>query len=122
MAYESQLKSDRAEWHRRLAVAIQERDPESVEENASQIAEHLETAGDLHPAYGWRMRAGAWSSDRDVGVARRSWERACRIADQLPDDDPNKLALRIAPRTMLCVTDWLERQGSRSRFDELREL
>ena len=27
VAYESQLKSDRAEWHRRLAAAIQERDP-----------------------------------------------------------------------------------------------
>ena len=28
VAYESQLKSDRAQWHRRLAAAIQERDPE----------------------------------------------------------------------------------------------
>ena len=27
VAYESQLKSDRAEWHRRLAAAIQEREP-----------------------------------------------------------------------------------------------
>ena len=27
VAYESQLKSDRAEWHRRLATAIQEREP-----------------------------------------------------------------------------------------------
>ena len=27
VAYESQLKSDRAQWHRRLAAAIQERDP-----------------------------------------------------------------------------------------------
>ena len=122
VAYESQLKSDRAEWHRRLAAAIQEREPESVEENAARIAEHLETAGDLHPAYGWRMRAGAWSSDRDVGAARVSWERASRIADSLPAEDPAQMSMRIAPRTMLCVTDWLERQGSRSRFAELREL
>ena len=41
VAYESQLKSDRAEWHRRLAAAIQERAPGSVEENAALIAEHL---------------------------------------------------------------------------------
>ena len=27
VAYESQLKSDRAQWHRRLAAAIQEREP-----------------------------------------------------------------------------------------------
>ena len=58
VAYESQLKSDRAEWHRRLAAAIQGRDPGSVEENAALIAEHLEAAGDLHAAYGWHMRAG----------------------------------------------------------------
>ena len=40
----------------------------------------------------------------------------------LPDVDPAQMSMRIAPRTMLCVTDWLERQGSRSRFAELREL
>ena len=84
VAYESQLKSDRAESHRRLAAAIQERDPASVDENAALIAEHLETAGRTASAYGWHMRAGAWSSDRDVGAARRSWERACRIADRYP--------------------------------------
>src|SRR6476646_2902982 len=40
VAYESQLKSDRAETHRRLAAAIEE--TESVDENAALIAEHLE--------------------------------------------------------------------------------
>ena len=41
VAYESQLKSDRAQWHRRLAAAIQESEPGSVEDNAALIAEHL---------------------------------------------------------------------------------
>ena len=59
VAYESQLKSDRAELHRRVAAAIEERDPESVDENAALIAEHLEAAGDLHAAFGWHMRAGS---------------------------------------------------------------
>ena len=59
VAYESQLKSDRAELHRRVAAAIEQRDPESVDENAALIAEHLEAAGDLHAAYRWHMRAGA---------------------------------------------------------------
>jgi class 3 adenylate cyclase len=124
VAYESQLKSDRAEWHRRLAATIQESDPESVEENAALIAEHLQAAGELHAAYGWHMRAGAWSTNRDVGAARISWERACKIADALPADDPDQLSMRIAPRTMLCATDWQARdvQESRGRFAELREL
>src|SRR5271166_418458 len=124
VAYESQLKSDRAEWHRRLAAAIQESEPGSVEENAALIAEHLQAAGELHAAYGWHMRAGAWSADRDVGAARVSWERARRIADALPAEDPNRAAMRIAPRTMLCATAWQARavHESRGRFAELREL
>ena len=124
VAYESQLKSDRALWHRRLAAAIQESEPGSVEENAALIAEHLEAAGELHTAYGWHMRAAAWSANRDVGAARGSWERACRIADALPADHPDHLSMRIAPRTMLCATDFHARavQESRGRFAELREL
>ena len=107
VAYESQLKSDRAQWHRRLAAAIEQRDPVAVDENAALIAEHLEAAGELPAAYGWHMRAGAWSANRDIGAARLSWERARRIADALPDDDPDQLSMRIAPRTMLCVTGGL---------------
>jgi hypothetical protein len=124
VAYESQLKSDRAESHRRLATAIEDRAPGSVEENAALIAEHLESAGDLQVAYGWHMRAGTWSTNRDLPAARISWERARRIADRLPDDHPDQLSMRIAPRTMLCATDWQARavQESRGRFEELREL
>jgi hypothetical protein len=122
VAYESQLKSDRAELHRRLATAIQESAPGSVEENAALIAEHLGAAGELHAAYGWHMRAGAWSTNRNLGAARVSWERARRIADALPADDPDQLSMRIAPRTMLCATAWQAIQESRGLFEELREL
>ena len=124
VAYESQLKSVRAQVHRRLAAAIQEYAPGSVEENAALIAEHLEAAGELRAAYGWHMRAGAWSTNRDIGAARLSWERARRIADALPAEDPDQLSMRIAPRTMLCVTGGLARavQEGQGRFAELREL
>ena len=69
------------------------------------------------------MRAAAWSANRDIDAARLSWERARRIADALPADDPDQLSMRIAPRTMLCATDWQPAiQESRGRFAELREL
>jgi hypothetical protein len=124
VAYESQLKSDRAQWHKRLATAIQEREPGSADENAALIAEHLETAGELHAAYGWHMRAAAWSTNRDLVAARLSWERARHIADALPAHDPDQVSMRIAPRTMMCATDWQAReaQESQGRFAELREL
>jgi len=123
VAYESQLKSDRAEWHRRLATAIPECAPGSVEENAALIAEHLQAAGELHAAYGWHMRAGAWATNRDIAAARVSWERAEKIAEALPADDPDRAAMRIAPRTMLCGIAWrVHMNVAGARFDELREL
>ncbi|WP_309227673.1 MULTISPECIES: AAA family ATPase [unclassified Mycolicibacterium] len=124
VAYESQLRTERAEAHRRLAAAIEAGGPDSADQNAALIAEHLESAGELHPAFGWHMRAGAWSANRDIGAARLSWERARRIADRLPTDDPDQLSMGIAPRTMLCATDWQARAAheTRGRFDELREL
>lgn len=124
VAYESQLRSDRAEWHRRVAAVIQEHSPDALEENAVLIAEHLEAAGEMAEAYGWHMRAGAWSTNRDIDAARLSWERSRRIADQLPGDDPEDLSMRIAPRTMLYATvGWNPAgEGSLSRFEELREL
>ena len=123
VAYESQLKSDRAELHRRVAAAIESRDPAAVEENAALIAEHLEAAGDLHAAYGWHMRAATWATNRDIAAARQSWERAQKIADALPADDPNQTAMRIAPRTMLCgIAFRVHMDVAGDRFEELRQL
>ena len=123
VAYESQLKSDRAVLHRRLAAVIEAHDPAAADANAALIAEHLEAAGDLLTAYAWHMRAGVWSADRNIAAAQVSWERASQIADVLPAGDPNQLAMRIAPRTLICGN------GLRSpatavgaRFDELRDL
>ena len=123
VAYESQLKSDRAELHRRLAAAIERRDPDSTDENAALIAEHLEAAGDLHAAFGSHMRAATWATNRDIAAARLGWERAQKIADALPADDPNRTTMRIAPRTMLCATAYrVHERVAGDRFDELREL
>jgi hypothetical protein len=118
VAYESQLRSDRAQLHRRLADAIEQDD-----QNAALIAEHLEAAGDLPPAYEWHMRAGAWSAIRDNAAAQLSWERARQVADALPADYPNRLEMRIAPRSLLCSTAFRRFHPDLStRFDELREL
>jgi class 3 adenylate cyclase len=123
VAYDSQLKSDRAELHRRLAAVIEARSPASADENAALIAEHLEAAGDLHAAYGWHMRAAAWATNRDIAAARLSWERATRIADALPAEDPDRAAMCIAPRTMLCgIAFRVHVNVAGDRFDELREL
>jgi class 3 adenylate cyclase len=123
VAYESQLKSDRARLHRRLAAAIEAHEPESAEQNAALVAEHLQAAGDLHAAYSWHMRAATWATNRDIAAARLGWERAQNIADALPADDSGQAAMRIAPRTMLCGIAWrIHTNVAGDRFDELREL
>jgi class 3 adenylate cyclase len=123
VAHEAQLKSDRAELHGRVAAAIESRDPAAADENAALIAEHLEAAGDLQAAYGWHMRAATWATNRDIAAARLSWERATQIADALPAGEPNRAAMRIAPRTMLCGIAWRAHVNVvGDRFDELREL
>jgi hypothetical protein len=123
VAYESQLESDRAELHRRVAAAIEARNPAASDENAALIAEHLEAAGDGHAAYRWQMRAATWATNRDIAAAWRSWERARAIADTLPGNDPDRAAMRIAPRTMLCGIAWrVNEHATGARIEELREL
>ncbi|MCP9274022.1 ATP-binding protein [Mycolicibacterium arenosum] len=122
VAYESQLKSDRAVLHRRVAAAIESRDPAAADENAALIAEHLEAAGDRHAAYQWHMRAATWATYRDIAATQRSWQRAEAIADAMADDDPDRATMRIAPKTMLCGIAWRVGINVAGRFEELRQL
>jgi class 3 adenylate cyclase len=122
VAYESQLKSDRAELHRRVAAVIESRDPAAADENAALIAEHLEAAGDLREAFGWHMRAGTWLKFRDIKAARLSWQRARQVADRLPADEPDRAGMRIAPRALLCGTAFRVSGLDEAGLDELREL
>ncbi len=123
VAYEAQLKSDRAELHRRVAAAIEAREQESVDEKAALVADHLEAAGDLQAAFAWNMRAGNWLTHRDISGARMSWERARQVADRLPADAVGRMAMRIAPRTLLCATIWrVSGNLDHTGFEELQEL
>lgn len=123
VAYETLLLAERADVHRRVAAAIEAREPALVDQNAALIGEHLEAAGDNGAAYGWHMRAGGWSRNRDIAAARLSWARARHVAQALPADEPNRLAMRIAAGTLLCATAYRTAESmSHSGFQEVREL
>jgi adenylate cyclase len=123
VAYQSQLRASRAELHRRVAVAIQETNRGSADQNAALIAEHIEAAGDLHAAFDWHMRAGSWLTNRDRAAARTSWQRARQCAERLPADEIDRNRMQIASLTALCGTLWLT-GGSveEADFEQLREL
>ncbi len=121
VAYESQLKSDRAALHRRLADAIETRG--TTDENAALIAAHLEAADELPAAFNWHMRAATWSTFRNFAAAQSSWLRARQVADRLPGDDEDRLSMRIAPRALLCAHEYRIRSGrGDAEFSELKEL
>ncbi|WNG95354.1 AAA family ATPase [Mycobacterium sp. ITM-2016-00318] len=123
VAYESQLKADRAALHQKLATEIERRDPDSADANAALIAEHLEAAGDLEAAYGWHMRTGTWAVNRDIVAAHTSLRKARDVADRMPDSVPYRLSMNIAPRTLLCASAFrVGGSGAEIGYDELREL
>jgi adenylate cyclase len=124
VAYESQLSAARARGHRRLAAAIETRNPSAADENAALIATHLEAAGELAHAYRWHLRAAEWLRPRDLLAARAEWETARRIADGLPDDHHDVIAMRIAPRTMLMSTKFYvgDDVDTDDRYREFRDL
>ncbi len=123
VAYESQLSAVRVRAHRRLAAAIEARDPGAVDDNAALIAAHLEAGGELVDAYRWHLRAAEWLRPRGIAAARAEWESARRIADGLPDDD-DVTAMRITPRAMLISTALYvsAADGADELYQELRDL
>jgi hypothetical protein len=122
VAYESQLKADRAALHRRIA-GFMAAGPSLSDASAAMIAEHLQAAGDLRAAYDWHMRAAAWLTRRDIAGACLSWERARQVADVIAADDPDAVAMQIAPRTLWCANAWRLHAGVKGRrFEELQEL
>ena len=124
VAYESQLSVNREQTHRMLAAAIEARDRSAADENAALIATHLEAAGELAESCRWHLRAAEWLRPRDLPAARAQWEDARRIADELPDDHDDVIAMRSAPRTMLMSTTLYAGSGADidEQYREFRDL
>jgi adenylate cyclase len=123
VAYESQLKAGRSELHRRVASAMQRTHGGFTGREAAIVATQYSAAGDLRDAYDWYMQAATWYGARDIPAARKSWQKALRVADRLPDDDPDRLTMRIAPRALLCGSAFqVGGAPADTGFDELREL
>jgi adenylate cyclase len=123
VAYESQLKAGRSELHRRVAAVMQRTHGGFTGQEAAIVATQYAAAGDLRDAYDWHMQAATWYGARDIPAARKSWQQALRVADRLPDDDPDRLPIRIAPRALLCGSTFqVGGTPADTGFDELREL
>lgn len=123
VAYQSQLRSERARLHRRLASTIERDGPGTPDENAALIATHLECADELTAAFAWHMRAGNWLALRDLAAARASWQRAGQVAKLLPLDAPDRPSMLIETGAALCGSSWrIGLAEAEKNFDDLRRL
>lgn len=69
------------------------------------------------------MRASEWAQSRDARAVYTSWQRARDVADRLSVTEPDRSAMRITPRMLICANSW--RFGGtidEAGFDELRQL
>ncbi len=123
VAYESQLKSARADLHRRVAAMMRQTNAAATSEGAAMIATQYAAAGELPDAHQWFMRAATGYGPRDIRAARGSWEQAANVADQMSEDHPNYLAMRISPRALLCGSAFQVGGVPESTgFEELRSI
>jgi adenylate cyclase len=102
---------------------MQQTNAAATGEGAAMIATQYESAGELSEAYEWFMRAATGYGPRDIRAARGSWEQAARVADQMPGDHPNCLAMRISPRALLCGSAFqVGGVPETTGFEELRDI
>jgi class 3 adenylate cyclase/tetratricopeptide (TPR) repeat protein len=122
VALGSQLAERRAATHRRVAEAIQELEPERLDERAALVAHHYDEAGDALEAAQWYLRAAAWSSTNDQPTTLAHLERIRELDGKLPDE-PGVDGLRAVSRSFLLMIGWrggMLEAKAREVFDEGR--
>jgi class 3 adenylate cyclase len=99
-AYRTLLRSKRKELHARIAAALEERFPDSVQARPELLAHHNAEAGALHKAAVLWLQAARNYARRSANVeASRFCERALAAVHALPDTSANRqleLEIRLA--------------------------
>jgi adenylate cyclase len=85
VAYRSQLTERRQRLHREVAVAIEQLEPEKLDERAALLAHHWQAAGDPLAAAQWNARAAAWIAHNDISQSLGHWRKVAELTDGLPD-------------------------------------
>ena len=124
VAYESQLKSDRAQVHRRLAAAIQEREPgvgrrerrpDCRTSGGRRRSARRVSAGTCAPA--------TWATNRDIRAADSAGSGPEKIADAATRRRPQPAVDAHRAAHHAGATAWrVQAACAGAGFDELREL
>jgi class 3 adenylate cyclase/tetratricopeptide (TPR) repeat protein len=85
VAYRSQLNDRRQHLHREVALAIEQLEPEKLDERAALVAHHWQAAGEPLAAARWNARAAAWIGHNDISQSLSHWHKVAELTDGLPD-------------------------------------
>lgn len=105
VAYASQLAKRRVRTHRAVAEALADLHADTLDERASLIAHHYESAGELLEATRWNARAGSSAGFSDPREAARHWRRVRILSDKL-GSRPDAVQLAIHARLQLLSLHW----------------
>jgi class 3 adenylate cyclase/tetratricopeptide (TPR) repeat protein len=118
VALGSQLHEQRARTHLAVARALQEADPERVDENAALLAHHYQEAGETLEAARFHARAATWAGTRDLGGTLRHWQQVRELVRSLPDD-PDVIDLRLVACLQILVVGGFRMGLSEAAVDEI---
>ena len=124
-AYESLLRSRRAEIHGRIA-AVLARNPEPGADIAATIGRHFAQAGQMEQAAGWYRRAGERSAERSATAETRAHlHRGLQIIAGLPDTPARwrlEAELQLVLGRMLLNNDGNGSLEAAAAFEQASEL
>ena len=74
-------------------------------------------------AFSLRVSRGSATAPAATAAVPKPIPMMCQVADRLPDDDPDRMSMRIEARSLLCASAFrVGRSSAETGFDELREL
>ena len=127
-AYGTLLRASRQELHARIAAALEQHFPDSVERQPELLAHHLTAAADAQRAVDQWLEAGRHAAERLAYLeAIRHFDRGLAILPALPegtDRDGCEIELQLARGLSLLTTEGFisaEAAGAYSRARQLAE-
>jgi tetratricopeptide (TPR) repeat protein len=107
-----------------VAQAIEQAEPEKVDEHSALLAHHCEEAGQALAAAGWYARAAEWVRRSDPGECLRLWRQVRTLTSELPESATRELRAESCLQ-ILSVGGWrvgLSDEEIQSLYTEGREL
>jgi class 3 adenylate cyclase/tetratricopeptide (TPR) repeat protein len=124
VAYRSQLTERRQHLHREVALAIEQLEPEKLDERAALLAHHWQAAGDPLAAARWNARAAAWIGHNDISQSLGHWRKVAELTDGLPNS-PETTGLALGARIWELDYGWrlgITEEEARAHYERGRAL